>query len=107
MTLNVVRERALETGDPDVRAYYRRLARDSRLVREFSPYDRGADPVPFSFDLSYNYYPRAYHRPGPTVRLYRLKDCQQGYGPPLIRIPKVRELPPFAPRDEVVSGEET
>jgi hypothetical protein len=107
MTLNVVRERALETGDPDVRAYYRRLARDSRLVREFSPYDGGADPVPFSFDLSYNYYPRAYHRPGPTIRLYRLSDCRQGYGPPLIRIPKVRELPPFAPRDEVVSGEET
>ena len=107
MTLNVVRERALETGDPDVRAYYRRLARDSRLVREFSPYDSGADPVPFNFDLSYNYYPRAYHRPGPTIRLYRLRDCRQGYGPPLIRIPKVRELPPFAPRDEVVSGDET
>jgi hypothetical protein len=107
MTLNVVRERALETGDRDVRAYYRRLDRESRLVREFSPYDRGAGPVPFSFDLSYNYYPRAYHRPGPTVRIYRLRDCRQGYGPPLIRIPKVRELPPFAPRDEGVSEEET
>ncbi len=106
MTLDVVRERALETGDPDVAAYYRRLERDARLVREFSPYDSGAKPVPFSFDLSYNYYPTAYRRPGPTVRLYRLNDCRQAYGPPLIRIPKVRELPPFAPRDEGVAGEE-
>ena len=106
MTLDVVRERALETGDPDVAAYYRRLERDGRLVREFSPYDPGAGPVPFSFDLSYNYYPTAYQRPGPTVRIYRLRDCRQAYGAPLIRIPKVRELPPFAPRDEGVAGEE-
>ena len=39
MTIDVVRERALETGDPGVRAYYRRLEREARLVREFSPYD--------------------------------------------------------------------
>ena len=78
MTLDVVRERALETGDPDVAAYYRRLERDGRLVREFSPYDPGANPVPFSFDLSYNYYPTAYRRPGPTVRLYRLRRLQAG-----------------------------
>jgi hypothetical protein len=107
MTVNVVRERALETGDPEVRAYYRRLEREGRVVREFSPYDEGADPVPFNFDLSYNYYPRAYRRPGPTVRIHRLDDCLQGYGAPLIRIPKVRELPPFAPRDEDVAAEET
>jgi hypothetical protein len=106
MTLNVVRGRALETGDPDVAAYYRRLERDGRLVREFSPYDPGARPVPFSFDLSYNYYPTAYRRPGPTVRIYKLDDCRQAYGAPLIRIPRVRELPPFAPRDEGVAGEE-
>ncbi|MBN1529864.1 MAG: glycosyltransferase family 39 protein [Thermoleophilaceae bacterium] len=107
MTLDVVRQRALETGDPDVRAYYDRLDRDARVVREFSPYDPGAGPVPFSFDLSYNYYPTAYRRPGPTVRLYRLRDCRQRYGAPLIRIPKVRELPPFAPREQGVEGEET
>ena len=67
-----VRERALETGDPGPRAYYRRLEGESRLLREFSPYDPGEGPVPFSFDLSYNYYPTEYHRPGPTVRIYRL-----------------------------------
>jgi hypothetical protein len=96
MTVNVVRDRALETGDPRARAYYERLERESDLVREFSPYDPGADPVPFSFDLSYNYYPPAYRRPGPTVRIHRLHDCKQGYGAPLIRIPKAREPEPFS-----------
>jgi hypothetical protein len=94
MTVDVVRNRALQTGDPDARAYYERLERESRLLREFSPYDYGADPVPFSFDLSYNYYPPEYHRPGPTVRIYRLDDCEQAPGPPIIRIPQAREPTP-------------
>jgi 4-amino-4-deoxy-L-arabinose transferase-like glycosyltransferase len=96
MTVNVVRDRALESGDRQARAYYERLERDAELVREFSPYKDGADPVPFSFDLSYNYYPGAYERPGPTVRIYRLRDCDQAYGPPLIRIPKAVEPEPFS-----------
>ena len=96
MTVDVVRDRALQTGDPEARAYYERLDDESRLLREFRPYDPGADPVPFSFDLSYNYYPGAYERPGPTVRVYRLRDCEQGYGPPLIRIPKAVEPEPFS-----------
>jgi hypothetical protein len=96
MTVNVVRDRALETGDPSARAYYRRLDRESDVLREFSPYKPGADPVPFSFDLSYNYYPGAYERPGPTVVIHRLHDCTQGYGPPLIRIPKAVEPEPFS-----------
>jgi hypothetical protein len=94
MTVNVVRERA--ERDPQARAYYERLERESRLLREFSPYRDGADPVPFDFDLSYNLYPSAYERPGPTVRVYRLDDCEQAYGPPLIRIPKGREPEPFS-----------
>jgi Dolichyl-phosphate-mannose-protein mannosyltransferase len=94
MTVNVVRDRA--ERDPEARAYYDRLERESELLREFSPYDDGAEPVPFNFDLSYNYYPPEYERPGPTVRLYRLDDCQQAYGPPLIRIPRAKEPPPFS-----------
>ena len=96
MTVNTVRERALETGDRDARAYYRRLERESSLLREFSPYHEGADPVPFSFDLSYNNYPPAYERPGPTVQVRRLDDCRQAYGPPVVRIPKAREPAPFS-----------
>jgi hypothetical protein len=94
MTVNVVRDRAERA--PEARAYYERLERESELLRVFSPYDDGADPVPFSFDLSYNYYPPEYERPGPTVRVYRLDDCEQAYGPPLIRIPKAKEPPPFS-----------
>jgi Dolichyl-phosphate-mannose-protein mannosyltransferase len=94
MTVDVVRDRALQTGAPEARAYYERLESESRLLREFSPYDEGADPVPFNFDLSYNYYPPEYHRPGPTVRVYRLDDCEQASGPPVIRIPQAREPTP-------------
>jgi 4-amino-4-deoxy-L-arabinose transferase-like glycosyltransferase len=96
MTVNVVRDRALETGDAPARAYYARLDRESDVLRTFSPYKRGAKPVPFSFDLSYNYYPTAYERPGPTVVIHRLRDCTQAYGPPLIRIPKAVEPEPFS-----------
>jgi Dolichyl-phosphate-mannose-protein mannosyltransferase len=94
LTVNVVRDRA--ERDRDARAYYRRLEDESELLREFSPYDDGAQPVPFDFDLSYNYYPTEYERPGPTVRVYRLDDCEQAYGPPLIRIPKAVEPEPFS-----------
>jgi hypothetical protein len=95
VTADVVQDRALQTGDADARAYYDRLAGESRVVKTFSPYDPGADPVPFSFDLSYNYYPPEYHRPGPTVRIHRLDDCRQATGPPIIRIPRAREPAPF------------
>ena len=40
VTFGIVRERALETGDPDVRAYYERLERESDVLRRFSPYER-------------------------------------------------------------------
>jgi hypothetical protein len=95
VTVDTVRDRALQTGDRDARAYYDRLDRESRVVRTFSPYDRGAGPVPFSFDLSFNYYPTEYHRPGPTVEIRKLDNCRQATGPPIIRIPRAREPAPF------------
>ncbi len=94
MTADVVRDRALQTGDRDARAYYDRLARESRVVKTFSPYDDGANPIPFNFDLSYNLYPPEYERPGPTVRIHRLDDCEQATGPPIVRIPRAREPVP-------------
>jgi Dolichyl-phosphate-mannose-protein mannosyltransferase len=100
MTTGIVRDRAIDTGDAGTRAYYRRLERESRLLREFSPYDPGEGPVPFSFDLSYNYYPTEYERPGPTVRIYRLRHCRQRTGGPVIPIPRAKEPPPFAPPGE-------
>ena len=95
VTADVVEDRALQTGDTGARAYYDRLDRESRVVKTFSPYDKGADPVSFSFDLSYNYYPPEYHRPGPIIRIHRLSDCRQATGPPIIRIPRAREPAPF------------
>ena len=95
VTVDVVRDRALQTGDRDARGYYDRLARESKVVKTFSPYDEDAEPVPFSFDLSYNYYPPEYHRPGPTVQITRLDRCRQATGPPIIRIPRAREPAPF------------
>ena len=95
MTMDTVRDRALETGRPEVREYYERLDSESDVLREFSPYDDPDDPVPFSFDLSFNYYPPEYERPGPEVRIHRLRDCEQRYGPSIIQAPKPRELPPL------------
>jgi hypothetical protein len=95
VTVDTVRDRALQTGDRHARAYYDRLERESKVVKTFSPYDKGAEPVPFNFDLSFNYYPPEYHRPGPTVQIHRLDDCRQETGPPIIRIPRAREPAPF------------
>jgi dolichyl-phosphate-mannose-protein mannosyltransferase len=69
-------------GDPDevphALAYYRELARRGQVVFRGSPYRAGAGPVQFSFDWSFDYYPRAYGRAGPSVVVYRLQGgrCQ-------------------------------
>ena len=63
---------------PQAAAYYRALAREGELVFTASPYSRGAGDVPFGFDWSFDYYPLAYSRPGPTVSLYRLHGGRCG-----------------------------
>ena len=100
VTFSVVRDRALAAGGREVSAYYGRLRRESRLLRSFSPYDRGAEPVSFDFDLSYNYEPAAYRRPGPAADVYRLRDCRQRFGAPAVRIPRAREAGPEGLREE-------
>ncbi|MFN2617120.1 MAG: ArnT family glycosyltransferase [Thermoleophilaceae bacterium] len=97
VTFGLVRDRVLETGSGPVRGYYRRLKGESRVLARFSPYRAGAKPVSFSFDLSYNYYPTAYERPGPAATVYRLRRCRQAYGAPVIQVPRARELPPHPP----------
>jgi len=60
---------------PEAIAYYRALAEQGEVVYRASPYGRGQggrEPVPFSFDWSFDYYPLAYHRPGPEMTIYRL-----------------------------------
>jgi hypothetical protein len=58
---------------PNALPYYRELERRGRLVYEASPFRRGAKPVPFNFDWTFDYYPLAYDRPGPVMRIYRLQ----------------------------------
>jgi hypothetical protein len=69
------KSRGLKAGLAGARRYYERLDRESALVRTWSPYRPGAGAVPFSFDLSFNYLPAAYERPGPVVAVHRLRDC--------------------------------
>jgi hypothetical protein len=54
-------------------AYYRTLAERGEVVFRSSPYAAGAGPVPFGFDWSFDYYPLAYDRPGPSITIYELR----------------------------------
>lgn len=58
---------------PNALPYYRKLQREGEVVYRTSPYKRGAKPVKFDFDYSFNYYPLSYARPGPEVTIYRLR----------------------------------
>ncbi len=63
---------------PNAVAYYRALAQQAQVVYRVSPYSPGKGPVAFNFDWSFDYYPLAYHRPGPEMIVYRLHGgtCQ-------------------------------
>ena len=80
MTMSIIKGRSEVAKLPKALAYYDRLARESRVVYHVSPYKRGAKPVRFDFDFSYNYYPSAFKRPGPEITIYRLNNCKQKYG---------------------------
>ena len=53
-------------------AYYRALAAQGTVVYRALPYAYGQRPVAFDFDWSFDYYPLAYHRPGPEMTIFRL-----------------------------------
>jgi hypothetical protein len=59
-------------GAPLAVAYYRALHSQAQVVYRASPYARGEGPVGFGFDWSFDYYPLAYDRPGPSMTVYRL-----------------------------------
>lgn len=63
---------------PLARAYYRALAKQGEVVYRSSPYARGVRPVAFGFDWSFDYYPLAYRRPGPSMTVYRLHGGRCG-----------------------------
>jgi hypothetical protein len=74
------KERGLKAGLTSSRNYYRALDAASERTVTFSPYARGADPVEFSYDSSFNYRPRAFERPGPVVEIHRLRACTPRVG---------------------------
>jgi hypothetical protein len=79
-TMSVIRGRAENAALPNALAYYRRLRAESTQILHASPYKKGRKPVPLHYDFSYDYYPTAFERPGPEVRLYRLHGCRQQFG---------------------------
>jgi hypothetical protein len=58
---------------PQALAYYRELERRADTAYVASPYRAGATPPAFNFDWSFDFYPLAYHRPGPTMWIYHLR----------------------------------
>lgn len=71
------RARAEPDEVPGAIAYYRALAVRSEQRLRLSPYRAGADPPPFNFDWSFDFYPRAYARPGPELIVFRMRDCSR------------------------------
>jgi hypothetical protein len=62
------------------RSYYDALDRNGTVRFSASPWGAvdspggpGRDKVPFDYDFSYDFYPLAYDRPGPYVRVYELR----------------------------------
>jgi 4-amino-4-deoxy-L-arabinose transferase-like glycosyltransferase len=69
---------------PDAIAYYRALAAQGEVVYRASPYSSGKyrpgrGPVGFNFDWTFDYYPLAFHRPGPEMTVYRLRGGRCSY----------------------------
>jgi hypothetical protein len=63
-----------EPGEvPGAIAYYRALAQRGEERLRLRPYGDGSAPPRFNFDWSFDFYPRAYARPGPELVVYRLR----------------------------------
>ena len=63
---------------PNAIAYYRALKHQGEVVYHVSPYSPGKGPTAFNFDWTFDYYPLAFHRPGPEMTVYRLHGGRCG-----------------------------
>ena len=70
------KQRGLNAKLPGAIGYYQRLNRESDGTRLFDPWRSGADRPGFNFDMSFNYYPTAFVRPGPFIEVHHLRDCK-------------------------------
>ena len=73
LTGSTQRDRAFKGGVARAMAYYRALDAQAERLAVFSPVRRGAELPEFNFDMSYNWYPLVYERPGPRIDIYRLR----------------------------------
>lgn len=69
------RDRGLAAKMPGAGAYYERLHREANHVVTISPFHSGARAPRFSYDFSYDWYPRAFKRPGPELEIIWLSEC--------------------------------
>ena len=70
------KQRGLKAGLPGAIAYYKRLNQESDRTQLFDPWRAGADRPGFNFDMSFDYYPTAFVRPGPLVEVHHLRGCK-------------------------------
>jgi hypothetical protein len=60
---------------PDAIRYYRALERQSDLAFESRPFDGPGSKHYFQYDMAFNFGQLRYERPGPAIRVYRLRNC--------------------------------
>jgi hypothetical protein len=60
---------------PEALKYYRALNREADVVFTASPLRDGASLPRYQVDRSFNYVDSAYERPGPVMKVYRLRNC--------------------------------
>jgi 4-amino-4-deoxy-L-arabinose transferase-like glycosyltransferase len=70
------KQRGLNAKLPGAVGYYQRLNRESDRTQLFDPWRAGADRPGFNFDMSFDYYPTAFVRPGPFIEVHHLRGCK-------------------------------
>ena len=70
------KQRGLNAKLPGAIGYYKRLNRESNRTQLFDPWRSGAARPGFNFDMSFDYYPTAFVRPGPLIEIHHLRGCK-------------------------------
>jgi 4-amino-4-deoxy-L-arabinose transferase-like glycosyltransferase len=60
---------------PEALKYYKALRKQATVAFKVSPVAKGATLPHYQVDKSFNYVESAYHRPGPEMIVYKLRDC--------------------------------
>jgi hypothetical protein len=60
---------------PEALQYYKALRKQAKVAFKVSPVGKGDKLPHYQIDKSFNYVESAYHRPGPEMIVYKLRDC--------------------------------